>query len=268
MANAPREHAAIDLSRVDTADPTDDPDNDAEPAALQKDEWQPASALPGTADQSSAAAAALAMDVDPDRMLHSFEIDPAQVYDCVTRFSRLLMLHSCRVSMCLLHIQTEHVIKRCLPVMLHSCSVGMCLLHIQMQHVIQRCLPVMLHSCSVSMCLLHMQVEHVKQRCLPGGLNYPMLEEYDFRNDTQNPDLSIDLKPHVSLRPYQEKSLSKMFGNGRARSGASLPQAPSILTAPPHPFLLFDPLVPPPLVRTCFCCSCLCSCHFVRGGKV
>lgn len=46
-----------------------------------------------------------------------------------------------------------------------------------------------------------------------------MLEEYDFRNDTQNPDLSIDLKPHVSLRPYQEKSLSKMFGNGRARSG-------------------------------------------------
>ena len=64
-----------------------------------------------------------------------------------------------------------------------------------------------------------MQVEHVKQRCLPGGLNYPMLEEYDFRNDTQNPDLSIDLKPHVSLRPYQEKSLSKMFGNGRARSG-------------------------------------------------
>jgi len=47
-----------------------------------------------------------------------------------------------------------------------------------------------------------------------------MLEEYDFRNDTQNPDLSIDLKPHVSLRPYQEKSLSKMFGNGRARSGA------------------------------------------------
>lgn len=69
---------------------------------------------------------------------------------------------------------------------------------------------------------VHLQVEHVKQRCLPGGLNYPMLEEYDFRNDTQNPDLSIDLKPHVSLRPYQEKSLSKMFGNGRARSGASL----------------------------------------------
>ncbi len=46
-----------------------------------------------------------------------------------------------------------------------------------------------------------------------------MLEEYDFRNDTTNPDLSIELKPIVKHRPYQEKSLSKMFGNGRARSG-------------------------------------------------
>jgi hypothetical protein len=29
-----------------------------------------------------------------------------------------------------------------------------------------------------------MQVENVKQRCLPNALNFPMLEEYDFRNDT------------------------------------------------------------------------------------
>jgi DNA excision repair protein ERCC-3 len=28
------------------------------------------------------------------------------------------------------------------------------------------------------------QVENVKQRCLPNALNFPMLEEYDFRNDT------------------------------------------------------------------------------------
>ncbi|KAJ7521765.1 hypothetical protein O6H91_19G067000 [Diphasiastrum complanatum] len=63
------------------------------------------------------------------------------------------------------------------------------------------------------------QVEHVKQRCLPSALNYPMLEEYDFRNDTVNPDLNIELKPQAQPRPYQEKSLSKMFGNGRARSG-------------------------------------------------
>ncbi|KAK4422584.1 General transcription and DNA repair factor IIH helicase subunit XPB1 [Sesamum alatum] len=63
------------------------------------------------------------------------------------------------------------------------------------------------------------QVENVKQRCLPNALNYPMLEEYDFRNDTVNPDLEVELKPHARPRPYQEKSLSKMFGNGRARSG-------------------------------------------------
>ena len=59
----------------------------------------------------------------------------------------------------------------------------------------------------------------MKQRCLPDGLNYPMLEEYDFRNDTVNADLNIELKPNVTLRPYQEKSMAKMFGNGRARSG-------------------------------------------------
>ncbi|CAI6005262.1 unnamed protein product [Closterium sp. NIES-64] len=63
------------------------------------------------------------------------------------------------------------------------------------------------------------KVECVKQRCLPNALNYPMLEEYDFRNDSVNPDVDVELKPHAQLRPYQEKSLSKMFGNGRARSG-------------------------------------------------
>jgi hypothetical protein len=117
-------------------------------------------------------------------------------------------------------------------------------------------------------------VEAVKKQCLPppeGRLNYPLLEEYDFRckepegilgpyasftvpkpqgmappqpqhnpthlnqqphnlenpkkprnlrADVVNPTLPIELKPHVSLRPYQEKSLGKMFGNGRARSGA------------------------------------------------
>lgn len=63
------------------------------------------------------------------------------------------------------------------------------------------------------------KVENVKSRCLPGGLNYPMLEEYDFKGDSNNPTLSIDLKPHVKHRSYQEKSLSKMFGNSRARSG-------------------------------------------------
>lgn len=61
------------------------------------------------------------------------------------------------------------------------------------------------------------KVEIVKKRCVE--LEYPMLEEYDFRHDERNPNLEIALKPSTTIRSYQEKSLSKMFGNGRARSG-------------------------------------------------
>ncbi|KAL2259646.1 hypothetical protein VTK26DRAFT_6623 [Humicola hyalothermophila] len=61
------------------------------------------------------------------------------------------------------------------------------------------------------------KVSKVAQRCL--ALQYPALEEYDFRNDNLNADLEIDLKPGTQIRPYQERSLSKMFGNGRAKSG-------------------------------------------------
>jgi DNA excision repair protein ERCC-3 len=60
-------------------------------------------------------------------------------------------------------------------------------------------------------------VEAVQKRCLELGL--PVLEEYDFRNDDANANLEIDLKPSAQIRSYQEKSLSKMFGNGRAKSG-------------------------------------------------
>lgn len=60
-------------------------------------------------------------------------------------------------------------------------------------------------------------VESVKARCQYMGC--PALEEYDFRNDEVNPTLDIDLKPNARIRSYQEKSLSKMFGNGRAKSG-------------------------------------------------
>lgn len=49
-------------------------------------------------------------------------------------------------------------------------------------------------------------------------MEYPMLEEYDFHNDTINANLDIDLKPATNIRPYQIKSLSKMFGNGFVRS--------------------------------------------------
>jgi DNA excision repair protein ERCC-3 len=62
--------------------------------------------------------------------------------------------------------------------------------------------------CSMSDSVL----QDVKKRC--NELEYPMLEEYDFRNDTINANLDIDLKPATVIRPYQETSLSKMFGNG------------------------------------------------------
>ena len=47
-----------------------------------------------------------------------------------------------------------------------------------------------------------MQVETVKARCLPGarGLNYPMLEEYDFRGDRATPDLSVSDGTCVCVR--------------------------------------------------------------------
>jgi DNA excision repair protein ERCC-3 len=61
------------------------------------------------------------------------------------------------------------------------------------------------------------KLEIVKKRC--AELQLPLLEEYDFRNDSRLAKLDIDLKPATKLRPYQEQSLGKMFGNGRARSG-------------------------------------------------
>ncbi|GIY74793.1 general transcription and DNA repair factor IIH helicase subunit XPB [Caerostris extrusa] len=61
------------------------------------------------------------------------------------------------------------------------------------------------------------KIEVLQKRCIE--LEYPLLAEYDFKNDTVNPDINMDLRPMAILRPYQEKSLRKMFGNGRARSG-------------------------------------------------
>ena len=60
-------------------------------------------------------------------------------------------------------------------------------------------------------------IENVRRRCLHVG--FPVLEEYDFNNDRENPTLEVDLKPGTKIRDYQEKSLGKMFGNSRARSG-------------------------------------------------
>ncbi|WUR03051.1 DNA repair helicase RAD25 [Vairimorpha necatrix] len=60
-------------------------------------------------------------------------------------------------------------------------------------------------------------VELIKKRCIE--IDYPLIEEYDFRNDDTLENLEIDLKPSTIIRSYQETCLNKMFCNGRARSG-------------------------------------------------
>ena len=68
-----------------------------------------------------------------------------------------------------------------------------------------------------SCCISSDYIEQVRKDC--HDENFPLLEEYDFLRDDKNPRLEIDLKPSTHIRSYQEKSLSKMFSNGRARSG-------------------------------------------------
>ncbi|KAI4292252.1 DNA excision repair protein ERCC-3 [Pancytospora philotis] len=60
-------------------------------------------------------------------------------------------------------------------------------------------------------------VEAVKKRCIE--IDYPLIEEYDFKNDSKLAELAIDLRPTSQIRSYQEICLNKMFSNGRARSG-------------------------------------------------
>ncbi|KAK4544158.1 hypothetical protein LTR36_004368 [Oleoguttula mirabilis] len=62
------------------------------------------------------------------------------------------------------------------------------------------------------------KIQIVQEHCNV-KLNLPLTEEYDFRADEQNATLDIDLRPSTQIRYYQEHALSKMFGNGRARSG-------------------------------------------------
>lgn len=71
---------------------------------------------------------------------------------------------------------------------------------------------------TVSFMIRQSDVQAVK-RSAKEDSNYPLMEEYDFKNDHRNPTLVMDLRPSTKIRPYQEKSLAKLFGNGRARSG-------------------------------------------------
>lgn len=62
------------------------------------------------------------------------------------------------------------------------------------------------------------KVKEIKERCSK-DIDWPLLEEYDFRNDPSNPELPIELKSDTQIREYQSKALSRMFSNHRARSG-------------------------------------------------
>ncbi|KAI5147955.1 DNA excision repair protein ERCC-3 [Enteropsectra breve] len=57
----------------------------------------------------------------------------------------------------------------------------------------------------------------VRKRCIE--LDYPLIEEYDYKKDENLPNLAIDLRPQVQIRSYQETCLNKMLGNERVRSG-------------------------------------------------
>jgi len=51
------------------------------------------------------------------------------------------------------------------------------------------------------------QIEVLQKRCQE--LDYPLLTEYDFKNDPNIPNIDIGLRPNAILRPYQEKKLTK-----------------------------------------------------------
>ncbi len=64
------------------------------------------------------------------------------------------------------------------------------------------------------------KVDVVRARCARMHPPIPLMLEYDFREDRVGvPTLAIELTRPEGLRPYQSRSLAKMFGNGRARSG-------------------------------------------------
>lgn len=60
-------------------------------------------------------------------------------------------------------------------------------------------------------------LESLKRRCI--DIDFPLIEEYDFRNDKKLKNINIELRNNIVIRTYQEISLNKMFGNGRGRSG-------------------------------------------------
>ena len=60
-------------------------------------------------------------------------------------------------------------------------------------------------------------LEDIRKRALE--IQLPLIDEYMYHYDFVTPNLNITLSNFVTIRPYQEKALSKIFANGRARSG-------------------------------------------------
>ena len=61
------------------------------------------------------------------------------------------------------------------------------------------------------------KIKQVKERC--NEIDWPLLEEYDFRNDADASALPVELRPETRVRDYQQAALGRMFGSHRARSG-------------------------------------------------
>ena len=69
----------------------------------------------------------------------------------------------------------------------------------------------------LSICPTKNNIELFRRRCVK--LDCPLLEEYDFVNDSLLKEINMDLVSSTKIRSYQEKALTKMFYKGRARSG-------------------------------------------------
>ena len=52
------------------------------------------------------------------------------------------------------------------------------------------------------------------KRACEKEMDFPLMEEYDFKHDLVNASLPIDLRPTTKVRAYQEKSLAKVKGDG------------------------------------------------------
>ena len=59
-------------------------------------------------------------------------------------------------------------------------------------------------------------INEIREYCFQK--NIFLTEEYDFMHDPKLPSINASLKSETTIRPYQEKALTKMFSGGRAKS--------------------------------------------------